>query len=233
MGMKKSRFTRSNIHEVRRILSGPAILIMSLTLILTLVGCAHMPEFAAVAQSTDPIPSPSEIDPTALLPILVMSQKDIDERNGIEAIFLTRSQDLTSIEVTLVFKDEDHPNALADVLYDRYRVFKYGRKADLESFVMHISAETGELLDISFKGSYGGNQPFATSKTKKSDAVIPADALVIDCTTLRPVLFVSTWDHLLSEIDPNTDMTDRVQVEEYPIYYGTRDDVERIFKIRE
>lgn len=203
-------------------------------LLQVLAGCAHMPEFAAVAQTRDPAPGSLESpDPTDLLPILVMSQKDIDEGNGVEAIFITRSEEPARIDVTIVFKDEDHPNALADVLYDRYRVFKYGRKADLASFIIHFDKVTGELINFTFHGSYGGDQPFATSKTKKLDAVIPADSLVIDCTTLRPVLFVSTWDHLLSEIDPNTELTDRVQVDGYPIYYGTREDVERIFKIKE
>ncbi len=158
-------------------------------------------------------------------PVFIMPVSDIERGNGIEAVFFEQeeTEEGARIEITLVFYDEDHPSALVDGLYDVYRSSRYGRRRDVETFFFYFSLRGIEGCRFEFPGTYARDQVFLERKVEHYSSEIPASAF--EYINSRPVVHVTTWNHLFRETATEPDLITRA-VSEYPVYRGTRAEVE-------
>lgn len=160
-------------------------------------------------------------------PVFVMPVSDIDGCNGIEAVFVhqTPTEDGAVLEITVVFFDEDHPSRFVDGLYDAYRSVKYRRVRDVETFFFHFNLAGKEASRFDFPGTYARDQGFQEKKVEHFIAGVPAaDFEYIDS---RPVIHVTTWNHMFREEVTEPDLV-TTAVSEYPVYPGTREMAERL-----
>jgi len=68
------------------------------------------------------------------VPYFMIPKKDIEGENGIVEVAFGEAEDVNGVEVTVVFKDEDRPNHVEDVVYDAIRKPLFGRSEDIETF---------------------------------------------------------------------------------------------------
>ena len=168
-----------------------------------------------------------------VLPVFVIPKKDGEVYgNKIEAVFVSDDQDRT--EITVVFSDESHPNRIVDKLYRTYRYFRHGRTKDVESFYLKYSIPAlnqCEIPDsIEFPGSYSAAQQW----NRFFQHHYHHETVLQEFQTLagRPIIYINTWNHLFSEQDTNAKISldDTLLVLDYPMYIGSRKDVEKIIK---
>lgn len=155
-------------------------------------------------------------------PLPVFSLPALDSRNAIVEVFHERSADGSKISVTVVFKDEDHPCWLADIPYDIYRFFRYGRIFDIETFYLYLNAD-GSLQGIEFPGVYAGDHRFEDTRDLHGSAYITADEILF--LEQRPVVYVNTWNHMFGP-KPSFDRNAETLLFEYPLSPGGRDAAE-------
>ena len=163
-------------------------------------------------------------------PIFAQLEKDLNGKNGIVAVFFEKKfkNDLPMIEVTVVFKDEDHPNSIYNILYDIYRFFKYGRVKDIETFRMVFEDETmKKTIRFEFPDVYGDELPYDAVDNLHGSAVVPYEEFEIEDG--RPIVFVNTWNHMFSEREP---VGPSVLIYDYPVYRGTRETAEKFFSFK-
>ena len=149
-------------------------------------------------------------------------------------------------ELHVVTADEDHPLPVVDQLYDAQRWFGlvepsrtfpyirrargrggYRRIADVETVIVTLDpARPSSPTAIRFPGTYSGDQRWNVLLARHHSAEIPFDQF--DLEDGRPVLYVNTWNHLFSN-DPTNGCDDHRLVGDYPVYLGTRADVQRHF----
>ncbi len=189
-----------------------------------LAGCASAPTLREGILSPFENPLFESVRPAFVLP-----ERDLE--NGIEAVFVEEKFDGGSVifEVTVVFTDEDHPSGLVDVVYDSYRSSKYKRVMDVETFFMRVDSGAGRISEIDFPGVYGGDQPFNLGPVKHEDAVIEGDAFSFFEETGRPLIYVTTWNHMFRESPVERDL-ETIVIDEYPIWRGDRPFVETCFR---
>jgi len=158
-------------------------------------------------------------------PVFIMPVSDIEGGNGIEAVFFDQqeTEEGARIEITVVFYDEDHPSALVDGLYDVYRSFRYGRRRDVETFFFYFSLRGIEGCRFEFPGTYARDQILLERKVEHYSAEISASAF--EYINSHPVIHVTTWNHLFRETATEPGLETRA-VNDYPVYRGTRADVE-------
>jgi hypothetical protein len=160
-------------------------------------------------------------------PVFVLPVSDIDRGNGIEAVFVdeTGTEEGAVLEITVVFYDEDHPSGITDALYDVYRSFRYRRVRDVETFFFHFHLDGVESSWFDFPGTYARDQVFREKKVEHFSAEVPASSF--DYTGPRPVIHVTTWNHLFREISTEADI-ETITLSGYPVYRGTRAAAEEI-----
>ena len=160
------------------------------------------------------------------MPVFIMPESDISAGNGIEAVFFKehKTEAGISVEITVIFYDEDHPNALTDGLYDFYRSFRYRRVRDVETFFFYLNPEGTEILYADFPGTYAEDQRFYEKKVKHYSAEIPGTSFKY--AEGRPVIHVTTWNHMFREMATEPKL-ETVPVSDYPVYTGSREEVER------
>jgi hypothetical protein len=145
-----------------------------------------------------------------------------DKKNPVDAVFCER-RDLgnsRSYEISVVFKDEDHPFFLADWCYDIYRRMKYKRKMDVETFSV-LCGMNDSVIALDLKGVYSGPQDFNQGIVKHGDM------LYLDMESDIQV-FVNTRNHLFSLKDNNPGMK-KTTVSSNIVYIGSREEVEKLF----
>ncbi len=122
-------------------------------------------------------------------------------------------------EITVVFKDEDYPNKFTDVLYDVYRLVRWGRIEDVETF--YIKGNT-----VIFPDDYAGDATFYQTKNLHNHAELPIDKF--QKRNGKILVYVNTWNHMFSN-------KPILGLEYVPFYFvpkiGSREDVERIYSI--
>lgn len=156
------------------------------------------------------------------IPLPVFSTPIFDQKNGIIEVFY-KKLDSSKISITVVFKDEDHPCFLVDILYDVYRYFKYGRVADIETFNLYLDS-SGHIKTVEFPGVFSASHKFKDTKDLHGSAQFAANKLsFID---ERPVIYVNTWNHMFG-IEPSFDKTKEKLLFDYPVAQGSRLDAER------
>ncbi len=125
----------------------------------------------------------------------------------------------SSVEVTIIFKDEDHPNPFLDPLYDLYRLAKWGRIEDIETF--YITATS-----VVFPDDYASVTSFSQTEGLHTHAEIPIGNFQVQDGKI--LVYVNTWNHMFSNKPlPNLEY---VKVE-FRARIGTREDAERIYSV--
>ncbi|MBN2049814.1 MAG: hypothetical protein JW760_05165 [Spirochaetales bacterium] len=160
-------------------------------------------------------------------PVFIVPAADIKKGNGIEAVFFDQrgTEDGAVLEITVVFYDEDHPSALTDGLYDFYRSLKYRRVRDVETFFFHYNILGVERSRIDFPGTYAEDQAFYKKGVEHFSAEVPAARF--EYAGSRPVIYVTTWNHLFRESAVEQDL-ETLTVDDYPVYPGSRAEVESL-----
>ncbi len=192
--------------------------LIAITIVLMLAACSAKKP-ALEAYSAEP----------ELLPIFIIPSVDIEHGNELQSVCIEPNQinDTTlSIEYTLIFKDEDHPSAFLDMLYDIYRSFKYKRIADTETFFIQFQKNDSGIWQpvlINFANVYSDHQTFYKSDVKHFSLEVPASPFTY--TDNRIVIYVNTWNHMFAHFDTNPELH-KVTLEKYPLYRATRQMVE-------
>ena len=178
-------------------------------------------------------------------PLPVFRVPTADDDCPILAVFVDLKGSAAA-ELHVVTADEDHPIPVVDQLYDAQRWFGlvepartfpfvrrsrgragYRRIADVETFVVELdTAPLEPPKAIRFPGTYSGNQRWGVLLARHLSATIPWEHF--DLEDGRPVLHVNTWNHLFSNEGTNGCERHRL-VTDYPVYLGSRGDVQRQF----
>lgn len=131
------------------------------------------------------------------------------------------------IEITAVFRDEDHP--IWDTEYDLIRLAQNGRIEDIETFFINVDS-SGNPQSISFNyggtGTYSGTQQFFVLFPDHISETVQASEFSWSGT--RPHVYINTWNHLFGEDDNNRDLSDKTWTT-YTSAEGTRADAEEDF----
>jgi len=172
---------------------------------------------------------PANSDLRTKLPLFVIPQADIDAGNGIQAAFV-KIRSSKEWDLTVIFHDEDHPSFIIDFLYDQFRARgKYHRQADVETMKLFFD-DQGNLAEIDFTNVYSKEQLFYEKDIVHYDARISADKFSRDSKSDRPVIYINTWNHMFSEKNNNPERTDLITIGDYPLYSGSREDVEGFYR---
>jgi len=93
-------------------------------------------------------------------------------------------------QVTVVFKDEDHPNPIKNFTHDIDRYFKWGRIQDIESFYIKDDY-------IFFPDDYASVISFFETENLHTRAEIPLERFTEFAGS--KVIYINTWNHMFSE----------------------------------
>lgn len=152
-----------------------------------------------------------------------------DQGNDILAVFMGEVEG-PEVEVSVVFGDEDHPWLIVDELYDFFRWnFAWRREADIESFRFQYDQNSGwaKPKQLLFSTTYAAAQSFHEVLVSHESAQI--SYAEFELRSERPLIYINTWNHLFSNKGLG-DAQDIETISEYPVYQGTRADVESIFR---
>ncbi len=223
------------------------ILSIGTFIMLAITGCTTTPKFETIAQKVPP--QLEREGYTKTLPIFLLPEVDIKNGNGLVAVFISKTKK-NELSITVIFKDEDHPSPITDFFYDIYRRFKYHRTMDVETFFYRYNEsrysknKEGSAVpipvEISFPNTYSKDQVFFCKNVKHYTAIIPFKNFLImksgACKSKktgegypRPLVFVNTWNHMFGERNNNLGLK-LTTISNYPVYYGSREDVEKLYR---
>ena len=160
--------------------------------------------------------------PSFALPFkLSFALPEKDKHNGIESVFCAvgSKENVDQYSITVVFKDEDHPNFFADAAYDLYRRFKYGRKKDVETFSVNCDHASGKIISIDLWDVYSGAQDFTKRIVAHGDTICKCE------NEHSLLLYINTWNHMFSLKDNNPSL-EKMMISDFKLYSGTREEVE-------
>ncbi|GEM_PF-6002123 len=161
------------------------------------------------------------------LPIIYQPEED---PNKLVAVYYYRYPNTNITEITLVFNGETHPNWFINKIYTSFRIFKYRRIADIETFYVEINGG-GKPPEINFSykgiGTYSGKQTYNSSNPKHYIRKIPYSEF--ECSDGRPHIYVNTWNHLLGE--KNNNQEPYIIWRDYSLFIGTREKAESDFRM--
>ncbi len=133
------------------------------------------------------------------------------------------------IEITAVFKDEDHPDLALDLAYDAYRLAQNGRIEDIETFYINTDSNGNPqsiYFDYGGTGTYSGTQEFFDWFPDHITATVQASDF--SWSGKRAYIYINTWNHLYGEDDNNPTLSDKTW-STYASAQGTREDAEADF----
>lgn len=160
----------------------------------------------------------------------MLPKQDIEADNGIVEVAFGEAEDVNGVEVTVIFKDEDRPRHVEDLIYDVIRKPLFGRSADIETFTF-VRGPCGKgFVSIMFKGTYSGDQDWSCKVPSHMTETVDISEFMHaessdGCHSCRTLLWVNVWNHLFGTKNNNPDMT-LVRVDDYPCTQGTRKEVD-------
>lgn len=110
------------------------------------------------------------------------------------------------IEVSIMFNNEQlRRHRIVNGLYERFRLFFYGRKIDVETFCISLSTEKFSDNYFTFKGIYSGFSGIVEDNVHGDHNSPPPrrDVSSYFMDHLHPVVFINTSNHAMSEMDNN------------------------------
>lgn len=166
------------------------------------------------------------------LPTVATPTVDFHGKNQLTTVYIAMYEN--GAEITLLFLDEDRPNACEDCLYDTIRRPLFGRCSDVESVII-IGNE------MVFPGTYSADQTWTTKVPSHNEASISLDKFEKHDGG-EIIIFVNTWNHLLGETNtnPNQEMTyqhshpagtnEDLEKKDFVVRKGSRAEVDARFK---
>lgn len=130
------------------------------------------------------------------LPIVGIPSMDFHGKNQMQTLYVAVYENGT--ELTLLFLDEDRPNACGDCFYDTIRRPLFGRYSDIESVII-IGNE------VHFPGTYSADQAWKTMAPAHMEKVVDL-ATFEKREANEPILWINTWNHLIGDKNNNTTM---------------------------
>lgn len=191
------------------------------------------PSFRPQPSSARPSAAFNAIDPEEKLglpmPIFMVPEIDVDEKgdNGIIEIAFAESEEMNGVEVTVIFKDEDRPSHVEDVIYDAIRKPIFGRSEDIETFTFVRGESGGSFEKMHFKGTYSGDQNWSCKVPAHLSEEVDISRFSKEGN--RTVIWINVWNHLFGPENTNPDMK-IARVDDYPCTSGTRKQVDTRYK---
>lgn len=160
---------------------------------------------------------------------LLVSQPETDVKSGNELLAVYCKSEMipqgSELQISLVFRDEIHPNSWKDFFYRIYRRFRYGRTYDIESFRLKLDPN-GKPVSLELANVYSGDQIFLQDPVEHFDKTLPSSQMKEKNSI--PILYSNTWNHMFGEKDNNPDLPKQ----ELPIAgsrFGTRSQLDDYF----
>ena len=108
---------------------------------------------------------------------------------------VSTAENVTKVEYNIVFKDEDHPDAIANTVQDNWRELNFGWIEDIETII--IWYEGYAMTAFEFPTTYSKDQQFwATHPDGYTETVHNPTG----------VIYINTWNHLFADCDTNPGM---------------------------
>ncbi|PJZ66310.1 hypothetical protein EHQ27_08470 [Leptospira wolffii] len=160
---------------------------------------------------------------------LLVSQPETDVKSGNELLAVYCKSEMipqgSELQISLVFRDEIHPNSWKDFFYRIYRRFRYGRTYDIESFRLKLDPN-GKPVSLELANVYSGDQIFLQDPVEHFDKILSSSQMKEKNSI--PILYSNTWNHMFGEKDNNPDLPKQ----ELPIAgtrFGTRSQLDDYF----
>lgn len=148
-----------------------------------------------------------------------------DQANPLVALFV-HERDPSRVDLTFVWRDEDHPVPALDLAYDAFRWVRYRRVADVETSWVRRDPATGQPLALVLPGTFGGDQPWNALVVRHLEVEVPWDRLERDPDG-RPRLWVSTWNHLFTTTRPRE--AEWIETRDLPLKRGNREECQALY----
>ncbi|EPG67893.1 hypothetical protein EHQ61_17475 [Leptospira wolffii] len=160
---------------------------------------------------------------------LLVSQPETDVKSGNVLLAVYCKSEMipqgSELQISLVFRDEIHPNSWKDFFYRIYRRFRYGRTYDIESFRLKLDPN-GKPVSLELANVYSGDQIFLQDPVEHFDKTLSSSQMKEKNSI--PILYSNTWNHMFGEKDNNPDLPKQ----ELPIAgsrFGTRSQLDDYF----
>lgn len=160
---------------------------------------------------------------------LLVSQPETDVKSGNELLAVYCKSEMipqgSELQISLVFRDEIHPNSWKDFFYRIYRRLRYGRTYDIESFRLKLDPN-GKPVSLELANVYSGDQIFLQDPVEHFDKTLSSSQMKEKNSI--PILYSNTWNHMFGEKDNNPDLPKQ----ELPIAgtrFGTRSQLDDYF----
>jgi hypothetical protein len=110
------------------------------------------------------------------------------------------------LEVSIMFNNEQlRRHRIVNGLYERFRLFFYGRKIDVETFRIYFSTEKSSDNYFTFEGIYSGPFGIVEDSIHGDNKAPPPRRNILSyfMDNFHPVVFINTSNHAMSEMDNN------------------------------
>ena len=97
------------------------------------------------------------------LPVVAGPTVDFQGLNQLQTVYIAEYEN--GAEITLLFLDEDRPNACEDCLYDTIRRPLFGRYSDVETIIIIGN-------DVIFPGTYSGDQTWKEKVPQHNETTV-------------------------------------------------------------
>jgi hypothetical protein len=131
------------------------------------------------------------------LPVVAGPSHDFKGDNQLQTVYIAEYEN--GAEITLLFLDEDRPNACGDCFYDTIRKPLFGRSSDVESVII-----IGD--EVVFPGTYSADQTWKEKVPHHGNTSVPLNKFEKHGDGSEFVIWSNTWNHLLGEKNNNPDM---------------------------
>lgn len=132
------------------------------------------------------------------------------------------------IEVSIMFNNEQlRRHRIVNSLYERFRLFFYGRKIDVETFHIYFSTEKSSNNYFTFEGIYSGSFGIVEDNIHGDNKAPPPQRNISSyfMDHFHPVVFINTSNHAMSEMDNNLTLWKweyQPFEEKSPVIFGTK-----------
>ncbi len=167
------------------------------------------------------------------LPVIAGPSVDFLGTNQLQTIYIAEYEH--GAEITLLFLDEDRPNACEDCIYDTIRRPLFGRYSDVETVII-INDE------MVFPGTYSAEQTWKEKVPQHNETTIPMNEFEKHGDGSEFILWINTWNHLMGEKNnnPGVEITyqhaqaaggkENMDNKDFVVRKGSREEVDARFK---
>jgi hypothetical protein len=132
------------------------------------------------------------------------------------------------IEVSILFNNEQlRRHRIVNGIYEKFRLFFYGRKIDVETFWIYLPAEKFSDNYFTFEGIYSGVFGIIEDNIHEDIKSPPPRRTILTyfMDRFHPVVFINTSNHAMAEMDNNPTLWKweyQPFEEKSPVIFGTK-----------